>query len=241
MNSIRNIIGLVVFFMVTHTSLFAQATEEIVKDSVSTVTVKQFSKNINKKYSGREFDYTTNDTDGVNLLQVLLRKMFGWIGELFGFDYNADFLIYLEYFIYVIFGIIIIYLIVKAFIDSPINAIFKKEDRKINTINFTEESIEKVDFDRFINDAVKEQNYRLAVRYLYLKSLQLLSVSNVIEWHYDKTNAEYQAEIKNPETKKMFKSVSYIYDYVWYGEFAINESDFEKTRSSFNQLNQSIR
>ena len=84
--------------------------------------------------------------------------------------------------------------------------------------------------------SIKENNYRLATRYLYLKSLKSLANKKAIEWHFDKTNSDYINEIKDVKVKVLFKRVSYIYDYVWYGEFQIDETSFNKNKDDFNQL-----
>ncbi len=73
-------------------------------------------------------------------------------------------------------------------------------------------------------------------RYLYLKSLKSLANKKTIEWHFDKTNSDYLNEIKDSKLKGLFKRVSYIYDYVWYGEFPIDEVSFNKNKDDFNQL-----
>ncbi|SFU55387.1 protein of unknown function [Pustulibacterium marinum] len=215
--------------------------QQTVKQDSSNIRVKNFSEDLPEKYSGSDFDYVTNDSGGTNLLQEILAKFFRWLGDVFGIDTSWIDPKILEYIVYGIFAVIIIYLIVKYLLDAPVNAVFTKSDRKIEGINFTEETIEKVDFDKLIQKAVKEHDYRIAVRYLYLKSLQLLSSKRIIDWHFDKTNAEYQSEIQNPETKDFFKKVSYIYDYVWYGEFQIDEADYKKTAYNFDKLNQSIK
>lgn len=215
--------------------------QKVSEADTTAINVKRFSEDLQKNYSGSDFDYVTNDTGGTNLLQEILRKFFNWLGNIIGFDTSWMDMDLVEYAIYALFAIIIVYLIIKYMLNSPVNTIFNKEDRKINTLNFTEENIEKVDFDKLINKAVEEANFRVAVRYLYLKSLQLLSNHQIIEWHFDKTNAEYQSEIKDATTKEYFRKVSYIYDYVWYGEFSIDESDYEKTAYNFNKLNQSVR
>lgn len=215
--------------------------QKVSEADTTAINVKRFSEDLQKNYSGSDFDYVTNDTGGTNLLQEILRKFFNWLGNIIGFDTSWMDMDLVEYAIYALFAIIIVYLIIKYMLNSPVNTIFNKEDRKINTLNFTEENIEKVDFDKLISKAVEEANFRVAVRYLYLKSLQLLSNHQIIEWHFDKTNAEYQSEIKDATTKEYFRKVSYIYDYVWYGEFSIDESDYEKTAYNFNKLNQSVR
>ncbi|GLB51627.1 hypothetical protein NBRC110019_06660 [Neptunitalea chrysea] len=218
----------------------AQETVPPVEIDSAKIEVQSFSENLQEKYNDSDFDYTSNDTGDVNLMRNIFKKLFGWTEDLFGIELDFMTRKILEYIVYVLFICLLVYLIIKYLINAPINTVFKKESRTIDTLQFDEENIEKIDFDILINQALSTLNYRLAVRYLYLKSLQLLAAKNMIEWHYDKTNSEYQNEIKNPETKEIFKSVSYIYDYVWYGEFSIDEKDFAKTQSNFNQLNKLV-
>ena len=39
----------------------------------------------------------------------------------------------------------------------------------------------------------------------------------------------------------MFKRVSYIYDYIWYGEFPIDEASFNKNKDDFNELIKTVQ
>ena len=116
------------------------------------------------------------------------------------------------------------------------SSVFKTEERAIEGFNYVEENIEQVDFDKLIKQALKDNNYRLATRYMYLKSLKVLANKKTIDWHYDKTNTDYLNEIKDSKVKALFKRISYIYDYVWYGEFPIDEESFNKNTNDFNQL-----
>jgi hypothetical protein len=80
----------------------------------------------------------------------------------------------------------------------------------------------------------------LAIRYYYLTSLKGLSTKEIIEYHKDKTNSEYLFEIENTTIRKEFSYLSYIYSYVWYGEFHVNEASFtiaqNKYQSFLNRL-----
>ncbi|WP_372753157.1 DUF4129 domain-containing protein [Mariniflexile sp.] len=213
---------------------FAQDT--IQRDS-SNLKVTYFKEAIEERYKGDDFNYNINDTGGINLLQRLIKKFFDWINDVFGVD--IDFINYktLEYIVYAFLGVACLYLIVKFLMESPINSVFKTETKDIDTFKYVEENIKDVNFDTLISSAIKENNYRLATRYLYLKSLKLLTNKNIIDWHYDKTNSDYINEIKDEDTKSVFKRISYIYDYVWYGEFPIDEATYNKNQSDFNKLN----
>ncbi|WP_400078186.1 hypothetical protein [Winogradskyella sp. R77965] len=208
----------------------------IVKRDSSNLDVIYFKENFKDNYSGDDFNYSINDTGGVNLMQRVLQKFFRWLGDVFGFD--IDFIDYqtMEYIVYGLLGVIVLYLLIKFLLQSPINSVFKTEDKTIDGFTYVEENIEQIDFDKLISKALKDNNYRLATRYLYLKSLKSLANKKVIEWHYDKTNSDYLNEITDSKLKTLFKRVSYIYDYVWYGEFPIDETSFNKNKNDFNQL-----
>lgn len=220
----------------TFVSALANAQGAVIKQDSSNIEVTYFKENFKDNYSGDDFNYTINDTGGINLMQQILRKFFNWMSDIFGFD--VDFIDYqtLEYIVYGLLGIIVLYLVIKFLLQNPVSSVFKTENKEIEGFSYVEENIEKIDFDNLISNALKENNYRLATRYLYLKSLKSLANKELIEWHYDKTNSDYLNEIKDNKLKILFKRVSYIYDYVWYGEFPIDEASFNKNKADFNQL-----
>lgn len=217
-------------------SPLAWAQKEKIKEDTSNLDVTYFHENFQDNYSGNEFDYSINDTGGINLIQQILRKFFNWMADIFGFD--IDFVDYktLEYIVYGILGVLVFYLLIKFLLENPVGSVFKTENKEIEGFTYVEENIEQIDFDKLIKKALKDENYRLATRYLYLKSLKSLANKKLIEWHYDKTNSDYLLEIKDHQTKSLFKRVSYIYDYVWYGEFPIDKDSFNKNLADFNQL-----
>jgi hypothetical protein len=215
--------------------------DAIIKRDSSQVDVTYFKENFKDKYTGDDFNYVINDTGGINLMQHILRQFFNWMGDLFGF--NIDFIDYetLEYIVYGLLSLIVLYLLIKFLIQNPISSVFKTEVRTINGFSYVEENIEHIDFDKLVNTSIKKNNYRLATRYLYLKSLKSLANKKTIEWHFEKTNSDYINEIKDLKLKGLFKRVSYIYDYVWYGEFPIDEASFNKNKDDFNQLIKTTR
>ena len=218
---------------------FGYAQNDIKTDS-SEVVVNHFKENIKKRYQNSDFNYSINDTGGVNLIQGLFRKFFRWLGEIFGID--IDFIDYrtLEIIVYSLLAIGSIYLFIKFMLQSPVSSVFKTEEQDIEGFNYVEENINEVNFETLITDALSQNNYRLATRYLYLKSLKTLSRKGIIDWHYDKTNSDYINEITNEATKNSFTRISYIYDYVWYGEFSIDEDQYHRNQSDFNTLNAAV-
>lgn len=235
MNKAR-VIHISTYAIVFLNSFLLRAQDVVIKQDSSNIDVTYFKDNFKDNYSGNDFNYSINDTGGINLIQRILRSFFTWLSDVFGFD--IDWLDYqtLEYIVYGLLGVIVLYLLIKFLLQNPVSSVFKTESKTIDGFSYVEENIEQVDFDKLIKQALKENNYRLATRYMYLKSLKVLANKKTIEWHFDKTNSDYLNEIKDSKLKTLFKRVSYIYDYVWYGEFPIDEASFNKNKDDFNQL-----
>jgi Domain of unknown function (DUF4129) len=92
------------------------------------------------------------------------------------------------------------------------------------------------DPDSLLRNAIKSGNYRLAVRYLYLQSLKRLSEKKFIEINTNKTNYEYVTEIRKHRFANEFASLTLQYEYVWYGEYPVDERLFEQIQNGFTQF-----
>ena len=142
-----------------------------------------------------------------------------------------------------IFGIIFwilaiglfIYLVYRLFL---INSSFLSRSRKniASDIAVIEEE-NTSDPDSLLRNAIRSGNYRLAVRYLYLQSLQRLSEKKFIEINTNKTNYEYVMEVRRHKFANEFASLTLQYEYVWYGEYPVDERLFEQIQGSFTQFN----
>jgi hypothetical protein len=130
-----------------------------------------------------------------------------------------------------------VFFIVKAIINKEGTWIFgKSSDKRIIPVTDIENNIYDTDFKALIADAEKENNHRLAIRYYYLWLLKTLSEEEIIDYDVEKTNSDYYLEIENKETKEDFSYTSYLYNYIWYGEFDIDDAQFEKAKKAFTQF-----
>lgn len=132
--------------------------------------------------------------------------------------------------------IFVIYMIVKAILNKEGSWIFGRNTQtKILEHNDIEKNIHLVDFRKMVTTAMSNGDKRLAIRYYYLWLLKKMSDAAIIEWHPEKTNTEYSYEIKSPVMKENFNYLSYLYNYIWYGEFEITETIFNKTKEAFEK------
>lgn len=91
----------------------------------------------------------------------------------------------------------------------------------------------KVDLETTIAAAVRDKEYRLAIRFMYLKALRLLEDKGWICLNRESTNRDYLNALAAYPLARPFRIITRSYDYVWYGEFALNEQQFEHLRKDF--------
>ena len=97
-----------------------------------------------------------------------------------------------------------------------------------------------MDFEERIKEAVNNRDYKLAVRLYYLKMLKLLSDKKIIDWQINKTNSSYVKEVKKINLHNQFEKITTIFEWIWYGEFPIDETSFVKVRNIFTEFNSDI-
>ncbi|MGK0426970.1 MAG: hypothetical protein ACJAUR_001073 [Ulvibacter sp.] len=220
--------------------------QTIQKDSITVVfddgpiIEKGFSEDFSQKYSSEDFNYNENDEEAQNLLGRAVSWFFQQLEKLFGVDISPPVLDVVEFLVYLLLTIFIGYFIIKLLLGQNTSSFFNRKTATVNPLTIDEEHIEHLNLDTFIDDALAQKNYRLAIRYMYLKALKELSSNNIISWHFEKTNNDYYNEIKDPLLKDNFKKVSYLYDYVWYGEFDLDEIGFTNAQKDFERLTKNI-
>jgi hypothetical protein len=98
------------------------------------------------------------------------------------------------------------------------------------------ENIFETDFDQAIQKAIAQQNYRLSIRLLFLKTLRALAEKNLIDYGVDKTNFDYVFQLSGSSFRKEFITVTKHYEYVWYGKFEVNKEQFAIIHKGFDDL-----
>lgn len=95
--------------------------------------------------------------------------------------------------------------------------------------------------DHQLKQAAQEQNYRLAIRYLYLQTLNRLSQRNWLHLSPDKTNYQYVRELAKPQLRNGFSRITLHYEYAWYGDFDIDAMLYQQVKNDFDLFNQSVK
>jgi ABC-type transport system involved in multi-copper enzyme maturation permease subunit len=134
-------------------------------------------------------------------------------------------------------GLILWFIIKIAGIDN----IFNRRAKQVE-VPYTEvlENIHDISFKEQIEKAVTAGNYRMAVRLLYLQSLKQLNDANLITWQIEKTNMAYLDELKDATQKQNFRRLTYQFEFVWYGGFAVNKSLYEDISTQFYKFSTTL-
>ena len=211
-------------------------TEKDIQVDSSTIEVKTFSKDFKKKYTGPDFVYEQKAPEK-GLWQRFMEWLAGLFERLFHFDSaesSFSFVSILVKTVAVLIIIFVIYLIVKAVINKEGQWIFGKNANKRNLYySDIEKNIHLLDFDKLIKESIQSGERRIAIRYYYLWLLKVMAQNHYIEWDIEKTNSDYLYELQRPVHKEEFTYLSYLYNYIWYGEFEIDETTFKKAENRF--------
>jgi len=144
--------------------------------------------------------------------------------------------------IFVIILIIAVIYVVYNVMDEGQGGFFSRgKFRKINSQEINVNNIEETDLQALITSAEDQGDFRLAVRYQYLMVLKTLSVKNAIKYEDDKTDSDYLNEIGLKPYSSSFAKTAYLYNYVWYGEFLLNQQQYGKAKNSFETFLKSVR
>jgi hypothetical protein len=162
-------------------------------------------------------------------LADFLRRMFSKIAETGVFGY-----------IIIIAVLVLICLFVLKLLGVDIRTAFGKKRVDTPEIAIYTENVHNMDFDSLIAAAFRNKDYRLVVRFLYLKNLKLLTDREIIEWKANTTNYSYLHEIENPDMRSRFMETTVLFDYVWYGEFMPDEANFSAIYDRMNAFSKMV-
>ncbi|MCC7521643.1 MAG: DUF4129 domain-containing protein [Flavobacteriaceae bacterium] len=214
-------------------------------DQTDTIQKRSFNNHLDDKYTAKAYDY---DADLKEYKPSLWQRFKTWLGqkfqkllsELFDVEDPGKAIQVIEYILKIggiLLIIFVLYKIIKSFLNEEGNWIFGRKSDQIDIIaHDLEQNLMQTDFDSLISEAIRNKQFRLAIRYYYLQSLKKLTQKNKIDWHYDKTNLDYEREIENAELKNKFRYISYLYNYCWYGEFDLNEQEFKTGEQTFHNF-----
>ena len=124
------------------------------------------------------------------------------------------------------------------FARRPRNIQEEKPDNELS-----EEDLLESDWEEKMQVAMKNGEYRLAIRYGYLMTLQMLQRRSLILYRQDKTNTDYYRELaKTGEPLRPgFRTLTRAYEWAWYGGQPSGKEEADAYFKTFNALKSGIQ
>jgi hypothetical protein len=148
----------------------------------------------------------------------------------------------LRYFFWILLGGILLYAIIRIIAENNMRLFYRSPGKKRGGA-VQEEQADGVeeDLDGQLQHFLQIRDHRQAVRYLYLKSLRLLSDRGLIRLHQESTNREYLAQLGSNPHRGPFSDLTIAYEKVWYGEFPLNDGQFGRLHQYFEDFYKTVR
>jgi len=191
--------------------------------------VRHFREGFTSRYKDKNFDYSEKQKKPTDTKPGFFTRL---LQNLLGTDALEIIINLIRLGLYAL-GIWLLYLLVSIALGKKGNWLFADKGESLVRYGTDDEVTGTSDFSTMISMAVANGDYRTAIRYQYLNLLHKLHAKGKIEYHADKTNADYQYEIRDQSLARSFQYVSYIYDHAWYGEFDLNAREYSRAENAF--------
>jgi hypothetical protein len=159
-----------------------------------------------------------------------------WFNDLLGTAFSSDaWAEFWKVFRYILLGGVVIFVLYRLIKDEK-RGVFVPTSKTTVPHEVIEEDIHAIDYAALISAAERNGDYRRASRYHYLRSLKKLSDGGKISWSREKTNRDYGREIGSGPLADAFARITLLFDYIWYGESAIDDKTYDAVCASFERF-----
>lgn len=229
--SLKYFLYLAVFFIliVFRISLFASGSPNATSSEV--VVRQPDAKFIDTYRSDKAFAYLQPPPVETNFLQkfidYLIKRFPGWK------RYSKVLPVVFK----VILWILVLFLLYIVITKTKLYKLFYT-DKQIDhpDVVYASPDEQILDYDEAIRLQLMQQQYRQAIRLLYIKLINLLRSKDYIHYSKEKTNVDYLYDLTNNELKSQFNTITSIYNYVWYGDVEIVEDQYLRFEKSFQSF-----
>jgi Domain of unknown function (DUF4129) len=211
--------------------------ETLAQDSSKITVRKPLESKMTALRKLKDYQYTVQESQVIDTWwKRLLRRFFNWFGNLFTGVGNPTFW---KTAAYVFIASVVVYVTLKL-MGVDFTGLYRKKNNNEIPYETLGENIHAIDFGDSIAEAVAQKNYRLAVRLYYLKALKELTDREMIDWRINKTNRSYVYELNSPTLRPDFERITLQFEYAWYGDFPVDETQFINIKNQFLTFSDSV-
>lgn len=136
--------------------------------------------------------------------------------------------------ILVLLLVILIVIFILQFNNIAFSSLFSRKAVSVSEgMHADTEDLKQADFEILIKKALSDRNFRLAIRFHFLKLIQSMGNMGIVALRDEKTNHEYLNEIADRELKRDFEPLINVFEYVWYGEYEPDEQIYYSLKQGF--------
>lgn len=134
----------------------------------------------------------------------------------------------------------LLYLVIRVLGINPFNR--KADSKQINiSLEELEENLDTAAIDPHLYAAIKDKDFKLAIRLYYLMIIQKLAMKDKIVWKKHKTNKHYLQEMRTKAGYPVFRSLTHTYERCWFGDMEIDETAYDRIQPDFVNFLQNIK
>ena len=178
-------------------------------------------------HSNRGFQYEKSRAEGLSFWQRFLLWLATKLAPLVGGEGN---LVYVRNVVFILAVAFAVYKILRANVQGVFYA-----GKKNNSPLRVEQELPdaNLDYDGLIENYSLAGDYQMAIRFMFLKLLKLISEAGLLELHENKTNRYYRNLLKGSAIEQDFDRLSKVYEYVWFGGVVPSATRFKGTQQEF--------
>ena len=104
--------------------------------------------------------------------------------------------------------------------------VFDKAKSKIEMEEELDEHTEDSDLQLVLNEALRQEDYSMSIRVVFLLTIQGLGQRELIKLEKGRTAKEYINALSDDRIYKALTDLNYLYNYSWYGGFTVTKIDY---------------
>jgi len=200
-------------------------------------------KAVSQRYQSPEFAYSESIQEKASFWRKLKSRIGEFIDHLFpDWGYSSNFS-EIFYDILALIGLIafiwIIYRLV--FRGNKVYIQHQQESVDQSPVEYVEKNLMDSSIQPYITQAIAQKDFALAIRFMHLLNVQRLAQTKQIIWKLNKTNAMISQEIISPAIKADFQRCTHLFEYVWFGNFEVDEAAFISYQQVFQQFQSQLQ
>jgi hypothetical protein len=117
---------------------------------------------------------------------------------------------------------------------------FTRNVKKINSDSDELLTDKRLDYEETIRKYQEEGNYRMAIRYMYLRLIHTAREKGGIQFRDSSTNAEIARAFGNHPKAGEFRWLATAYEYIFYGDFLPKQELFDTLKNKFETFQQTL-